>query len=142
MEYCLLASSSKGNGFWVRHEGINVLIDAGAPMRDVRSLFEKQKVEKLDYLFITHDHQDHSKNRARVVEDWDAHDLSKGEGVIHDDNGFEIEPIEIPHDVETYGAVITGGKKKMMFLSDMGSFNSNILWIWPLLQQLRAVVRL
>lgn len=128
MEYCLLASSSKGNAFWVRSQGVSLLIDAGMPMRLLKDFFDAQGVGALDLLFITHEHGDHNKNADKVMQEWGAR-LVVGDTITGDaeQSRFEVGLIEIPHDKETFGCVVWSHQKKLVFLSDMGSFTKDIL---------------
>ncbi|MBE6562439.1 MAG: MBL fold metallo-hydrolase [Ruminococcaceae bacterium] len=58
----ILFSSSKGNCTLVRHEGTQILIDCGKSARAVCTAINDAggNAEKIDAVFITHEHSDHT----------------------------------------------------------------------------------
>ena len=64
MKFHVLASGSKGNATFIYKDGCGILIDCGITRKQL--LFKLQslgyKEEDIQYVFLTHDHYDHSKN--------------------------------------------------------------------------------
>ena len=59
-----MGSGSSGNAYFLSTENTNILIDAGIPIRTLKRLFKEYNIEaeRLDAVFITHDHADHIKS--------------------------------------------------------------------------------
>lgn len=64
MEFHILASGSKGNATFVYENNTGILIDCGISKKQL--LYRLNEVgfseDDIDYVFLTHDHYDHSKN--------------------------------------------------------------------------------
>ena len=58
----ILGSSSSGNSAILRIGELTVLIDAGLSCRRIQTLLKKEEIEieKIDAVFLTHEHNDHS----------------------------------------------------------------------------------
>ncbi len=61
LNICPLASGSKGNAYWIEGEGTTILVDAGLSMRQLSFRVEEigRKIDEVEHLFITHEHNDH-----------------------------------------------------------------------------------
>src|SRR5277367_74603 len=62
MRFCILGSGSSGNSAVLVTEGTRILLDAGFSARRLLSLLGAvgEKIEKIDAVFVTHEHSDHS----------------------------------------------------------------------------------
>ncbi|HED65959.1 MAG TPA: MBL fold metallo-hydrolase [Planctomycetes bacterium] len=76
MHLQVLSSGSAGNSILLRHDEMNVLVDAGLPLRGLFERFEAARLapQRVDHVVITHGHLDHARSagafsrrtRARV----------------------------------------------------------------------------
>ena len=64
MDILPFASSSDGNATWIKTNKTNILIDCGVSLKLVKTILGK---EKLDALWITHEHTDHIKGAGPVA---------------------------------------------------------------------------
>ena len=62
VKFKILGSSSSGNSGLLEVKQTRILIDAGLSARKLQNLLREQsiKVEELDAVFLTHEHNDHS----------------------------------------------------------------------------------
>lgn len=62
LEYCILASGSKGNAVWVRGNGTEVLLDCGIGPRGLRAPLARlgTSLDNIRGVVCTHHHGDHS----------------------------------------------------------------------------------
>ncbi|MBW2109134.1 MAG: MBL fold metallo-hydrolase, partial [Deltaproteobacteria bacterium] len=58
---CVLASGSKGNVIYVRHDDTSVLIDAGLSGVDIERRLSLRQIdpESLNAVVVSHEHADH-----------------------------------------------------------------------------------
>ena len=59
MTFCTLASGSSGNATYIGFGGKHFLIDCGLSGKRVVSALERIGVDRLDGIFVTHEHTDH-----------------------------------------------------------------------------------
>jgi len=61
MKFCVLGSGSKGNSTYITDGGVNILVDAGLPVRTLAERLSQVGVaiSSIDALLCTHDHSDH-----------------------------------------------------------------------------------
>ncbi len=61
MNFCILASGSKGNSIFVETEAVRILIDVGLSARQIENRLREIHVEpeSIDAIVLTHDHNDH-----------------------------------------------------------------------------------
>ena len=59
MTFCTLASGSSGNATYVGFDGRHFLVDAGLSGKRIVSALERIGVDRLDGIFVTHEHTDH-----------------------------------------------------------------------------------
>lgn len=69
MQVAVLASGSKGNATFVEMDAKKILVDAGISTRRIRQELSAigQDIEKLDGVFVTHEHSDHIRGLATMV---------------------------------------------------------------------------
>jgi phosphoribosyl 1,2-cyclic phosphodiesterase len=62
LEFCALASGSKGNAVYVGSEGRGVLVDAGLPGREIERRMAAAGIDprRVAAVVLTHDHRDHA----------------------------------------------------------------------------------
>lgn len=61
MKFCILASGSKGNCFYLEYEKEKILIDLGLSFKQIKLKLSQidVNIEELTAVFITHEHADH-----------------------------------------------------------------------------------
>ena len=69
MKIVVLGSGSKGNSVYIETKEAKVLIDAGLTYAETynRLRFKNIKLEKLDAVFITHEHTDHINGIVNIA---------------------------------------------------------------------------
>lgn len=145
MKVDILASGSKGNLIALRTINYNILIDVGLSYRKtVEKLNEIDlNLEKIDYIFLTHEHTDHTKGLKLIVE---KHPnikvfLTKGtmDGLngeiknsitnyefVEADNNYTVDsfnfyPMMMSHDAyEPVGYIFNIDDKKLVLVTDTG----------------------
>ena len=131
MRFALLCSGSKGNSFYVEHEGTRVLIDCGGTKKYLFSALEKLKVgaDQLNGLVVTHDHSDHV-SQIRFFQNIPVYSPV----TLPDLDVFEVRPMQkftigsliftpvpLSHDAyHTTGYVIETGQEKLVYITDTG----------------------
>ena len=72
IKFISLGSGSSGNAYYLSSEKTNILIDAGIPIRSLKRIFKDLDIEadKLDAVFITHDHADHIKSVGHMANEY------------------------------------------------------------------------
>ena len=61
MEFCVLGSGSRGNSVLIESEKTSILLDCGFSGKEIASRLKAigKDIEKLDAIFVTHEHNDH-----------------------------------------------------------------------------------
>ena len=69
MKVVVIGSGSKGNSTYIETKNAKVLIDTGLSFLQVRTRLLNQgiKLDKLDAVFITHEHTDHIKELVSIL---------------------------------------------------------------------------
>jgi phosphoribosyl 1,2-cyclic phosphodiesterase len=69
LDFCVLSSGSAGNCLWVRGGGVELLVDAGLPLRTIGARMEAvgQDVRAVSAVLCTHGHGDHVGGAAVVA---------------------------------------------------------------------------
>ncbi len=149
MRFSILGSGSKGNCTLVEHNGTRLLIDAGFSAREIKNRLATKDLlpNQINAIFITHAHSDHSKGAPRLAGAMNIPTFatSKAHMACHKVGGlanwnqlvpgqamsfgaFTILPIQVPHDSPgTVAFVIEAEGHRLGILTDLGSFNQNIV---------------
>jgi phosphoribosyl 1,2-cyclic phosphodiesterase len=147
LEFCALASGSKGNAVYVGSEGRGVLVDVGLPAREVlgRLTAAGLSPDRIEAVVVTHEHRDHISGvgvwarRFRLPvfaarSTWEAADrllpagALRGVDIEYFDSGcpFEagslgFEPIPTSHDAAgSFGFRVSSGRDSLGFATDLG----------------------
>ncbi|MBI5017170.1 MAG: MBL fold metallo-hydrolase [Deltaproteobacteria bacterium] len=147
MEFCALASGSKGNSIYVGAEGRGVLVDAGLPGREIERRLWAAELDPVgvEAVVVTHEHRDHIAGvgvwarrfgvpvyAARAA--WDAAraflppPTLRGVDVrfFEPDRSFaaaglELTPVSTSHDAaDSVGFRISDGNAVLGFATDLG----------------------
>lgn len=147
LEFCALASGSKGNAVYVGSEGRGVLVDAGLPGREILRRMEAAGLDarSVEAVVVTHAHRDHVSGvgvwarrfgvpayATRAT--WEAAgrflppsalrgvELRSFEaGAAFEAGGLEFSPVGTEHDVDgSVGFRITDGAASVGFATDLG----------------------
>ena len=113
VKFKILGSSSAGNSGLLEVKQTRILIDAGLSARKLQNLLREQsiKVEELDAVFLTHEHNDHSagiRGLSRFQQlpvfaiqsklprrpNWKVFETGK----FFEFKNFKIHPFSVPHD--------------------------------------------
>ena len=120
VKFKILGSSSAGNSGLLEVKQTRILIDAGLSARKLQNLLREQsiKVEELDAVFLTHEHNDHSagirglsrfqqlpvfanQDTIQAIQsklprrpNWKVFETGK----FFEFKNFKIHPFSVPHD--------------------------------------------
>jgi phosphoribosyl 1,2-cyclic phosphodiesterase len=143
----VLGSGSGGNATLVATAGMHILIDAGLSAKQLQLRIQAMEVEKIDAIFITHEHGDHVRGLKTFLKQQSvplyttaatAHVL-KETGIVGSWKTFEagqhfslgdlqIESFAIQHDaVDPVGFVIRSQQKNFGLLSDAGHVTRSVI---------------
>lgn len=146
MKIVVLGSGSKGNSVYIETKEAKVLIDAGLTYAETynRLRFKNIKLEKLDAVFITHEHTDHINGIVNIAKYtspalyfnkqsfenlkptyFNALTNSKiyfvKANVKYRINDLTVVPIEMSHDTANcYGYLIKAGNATYAHMTDTG----------------------
>ncbi|QGU96641.1 MBL fold metallo-hydrolase [Clostridium bovifaecis] len=150
MIFCPLYSGSSGNSIYVSSNYGSILIDAGLPGKSIESALASinREPNKIDGIFITHEHIDHVKGVGVLSRRYDipifANELTwkgmeKSIGKVKEENrkvigvdsinikDMYIASYSIPHDAsDPVGYTITCGKNKVSIATDLGYFSREV----------------
>ncbi|PRR76991.1 MBL fold metallo-hydrolase [Clostridium thermopalmarium] len=150
MIFCPLYSGSSGNSIYVSSNYASILIDAGLTGKSIESALSsiKKDPNKIDGIFITHEHSDHIKGVGVLSRRYNipiyANELTwksmeKSIGKIKEENkrvidksGVNIKDMQIcsysiPHDAaDPVGYTISCGKNKVSIATDLGYFSKEV----------------
>ncbi|MDE5756299.1 MAG: MBL fold metallo-hydrolase [Clostridia bacterium] len=148
MEFCNLASGSRGNCTVISTDRVNIMIDDGLNLRALteRARLANIDLSTIDAILITHEHTDHVKGIASFCKKYSVpvycHAESKEflEPMIYPyvldtdmDSPFElgdltITPFRLPHDSNyNLGYKITQGKSVISIATDLGFVSEGTL---------------
>lgn len=132
MEFHVLASGSKGNATFVYENGTGILIDCGISRKQL--LFRLDEVgfkeEDISYVFLTHDHYDHSKNihifddkiiysaRGNIEKMDEDHILEPFQTYMF--NQLSVEVLPLSHDATNTIGFIIRGDESLLYMTDTG----------------------
>ncbi|MBE7544570.1 MAG: MBL fold metallo-hydrolase [Solibacteraceae bacterium] len=155
VKICVLASSSAGNCIYVSTPQARILIDAGISRKQTleRLAAVGEDPDRLDAIFITHEHSDHISGLAPLVKgyaargrqlpiflthltareiDWNGFnpDLRPFQaGACIDFAGLQIQSFTIPHDsADPVGYTVSSGSAKIAIVTDLGYMPDSIKW--------------
>lgn len=128
-----IGSSSKGNCHYVDVAGTKILLDAGLSVREIQKELGFI-TSAIDGVLLTHSHKDHSraiKDLVRMGVDVYASVETLTEigirthrtHIVKADEWFRLGavnvlPLEMIHDVETYGYVVDGNGERLLYITD------------------------
>ena len=148
MKVCVLSSGSKGNSTLVITDKVKILIDLGTTTSYVEAALNNLNVDakEISHILITHSHVDHIKglkvfikryNPVILVTEDMKNVLEKELGnfryeyyedkkaIIGD---LTVNVIKTSHDAEeSIGFVLTNNNSSMVYITDTGYINQNIL---------------
>ena len=154
MDFCSIASGSRGNCIYVGSDQTSVLIDTGiSRKRIVDGLHEiDRKPEELKGILITHEHSDHIKGLGVMSRKYhipiyatagtiDGIRNSSSLGQIDEDlfhtiradgkfqiEDLEVEPFAISHDAaEPVAYRLDNGEKSVAVVTDLGYYDEKIV---------------
>jgi len=142
-EFVSLASSSKGNCTLLKHNGRNILIDAGISTRRIFDSLQDfdVKLNDLHAIFLTHEHRDHMAALPVLLKKLDipvytshgthramCHTLKEDQPYVLYNAGdtfslcdLQIKTFKTPHDTEeSNGFLFDTGREKIAYLTDFG----------------------
>lgn len=73
MKFCILGSSSSGNSSFLEVANNKFLIDVGFSIKKLNEKLNKinERIENINYIFITHEHIDHIKSLGPILRKYD-----------------------------------------------------------------------
>lgn len=144
MEFCVLASGSKGNCTYVTDGEIALLVDIGLSAREIVSRLEQAQIDPatIQAIIFSHDHVDHyrgaevfsKKFPVRLLANegtasgidrafpkaklgWEIFETASSFDIGH----LHIDAFSVPHDAsDPVGFIITDGKGKLGIVTDLG----------------------
>lgn len=146
MKIIVLASGSKGNAIYIETENSKVLFDVGISFKTIKERLLRQNVvlDKLDAIFISHEHTDHTKHIIPIMEKTNSklfinqisfdnltpiiRDKINLKNVFFIDKerkysfvDFVVIPIELSHDSKNiFGFLIKAEDKNIGIVTDTG----------------------
>jgi phosphoribosyl 1,2-cyclic phosphodiesterase len=143
MKTCVLASGSEGNCTYVETDNHKILLDLGTTVKYIKEKLSELSVslEEIDYIIITHVHDDHVKALKNYVKKYNANicvspqmfselpDLQYYNNIVlYDDvinlDDSKIEIIKTSHDTsDSRSFIITSNDKSIVYLTDTGYLN-------------------
>lgn len=151
MIFCSLYSGSSGNCIFASSDNAKILIDAGLPGKKIDEALKHigQEANKIDGIFITHEHSDHVKGVGILSRKYDIPiyanantwaAMEKSIGKVKEHNikvmdrrstvsikDLDIKSFNIPHDAAgPVGYTINSNGKKISIATDFGIFTEEI----------------
>ena len=145
MEFCVLASGSKGNCTYVANDETAILIDLGLSAREIANRLSTAKIapDTIQAVLFSHDHTDHFRGIEVFSKKYPSVRLLANEGTASgvdcafpkaklnweifetattfDIGGLRIEAFSLPHDAsDPVGFIIGDGRSKLGILTDFG----------------------
>ena len=143
MKTCVLASGSEGNVIYVETEQHKILLDVGMTVKYINEKLSELSValEEIDYVFITHVHDDHVKALKGLIKKYSPticvspkmfaelevlKDYEKT--ILYDDaiylKDVTIEMVKTSHDTsDSRGFILKSGGRSLVYLTDTGFIN-------------------
>ena len=143
MKTCVLASGSEGNVIYVETEKHKILLDIGTTVKYIKERLSELSVsiEEIDYVFITHVHDDHVKALKGLLKKYkpticvspkmfsELEILRVYDNVIlYDDvvylDDVSIENIKTSHDTsDSRSFILKSNGRSLVYLTDTGFVN-------------------
>ena len=143
MKTCVLASGSEGNVIYVETEKHKILLDIGTTVKYIKERLSELSVsiEEIDYVFITHVHDDHVKalkgllkkykpticvspkmfSELEILRDYD--NVILYDDVVYLDD-VSIENIKTSHDTsDSRSFILKSNGRSLVYLTDTGFVN-------------------
>lgn len=137
MKVRVLGSGSRGNATIIETESCNILIDAGLTYKNISERLDGD-VPDIDIVVITHTHKDHIGGLKSVLKKkpvvYTMADLGNliSYDMINKERRFSIgntsvKLFDLSHDSYCCGMIISDGDKELVYITDTGYINKNIL---------------
>jgi phosphoribosyl 1,2-cyclic phosphodiesterase len=143
MKICVLSSGSKGNSSLIYTDKAKLLIDDGLNLPYIEESLDNLgiKINDLDGILITHEHDDHIKGLKKLISKYDPllyvdskllDVLTKALGnfryELYDDNllikDLKIDVMKMSHDSKICnGFIIKENRKELVYITDTGYIN-------------------
>lgn len=143
MKTCVLASGSEGNVTYVETEHHKILLDLGTTVKYIKEKLSELSVslDEIDYIFITHVHDDHIKALKNYVKKYNGYicvspqmfselpDLQYYNNILLYNDSIQlddakIEIIKTSHDTsDSRSFIVTSDNKSVVYLTDTGYLN-------------------
>jgi phosphoribosyl 1,2-cyclic phosphodiesterase len=143
MYFSVLGSGSKGNSVYIESGTTAILIDAGFSGKEINARFQSlgRKIEDLDAIFVTHEHQDHIQGvgvlaRRYQIPVYSNHGTFKGgenilgrlpvcfefaTGDTIQMQDFQIRTFAVSHDAaDPVGFIVSDEKVSLAYCTDTG----------------------
>lgn len=137
MQLSVLASGSKGNSCYIKTNNHNILIDIGLTSLQIEKRLKKINVEpkNIDIILLTHTHVDHIAGLKVFIKKYkpmiylsrkmykelnleiENYELLESETQL---DTLLIETVEVSHDVECNGYILTENDKSIVYITDTG----------------------
>lgn len=148
MDFCNLASGSKGNCTYVATKNTKLLIDDGLNLRELseRARLSNIDLSQINAILVTHEHSDHISGLTSLVSKYHIpiYCHAKSKGYLKDkalaytiDNDMDkpyeigdiqINPFRLPHDSSyNLGYKLSDGRHSIAIATDLGCMNDGIL---------------
>lgn len=137
MQLSVLASGSKGNSCYIKTNNHNILIDIGLTSLQIEKRLKKINVEpkNIDIILLTHTHVDHIAGLKVFIKKYkpmiylsrkmykelnleiENYEFLESETQL---DTLLIETVEVSHDVECNGYILTENDKSIVYITDTG----------------------
>lgn len=144
MKICNLASGSEGNVTYIETEKHKILLDLGMTVKYIKDKLQELSVniEDIDYVFITHVHDDHIKAMKNFIKKYhpvicvspkmysELEELKEYDNIIlYDDivtlQDLTIEIIKTSHDTsDSRSFILKSNGKSVVYMTDTGFINT------------------
>ena len=143
MKICNLASGSEGNVTYVETANHKVLLDVGMTVKYIKEKLSELSVtlEEIDYIFITHVHDDHIKALKNIIKKYkpticlspqmfsELEYLKYYENILFFDDAvylddLTVDIIKTSHDTsDSRSYILKSNGKSMLYMTDTGFVN-------------------
>ena len=142
LEIIHLGSGSGGNSAVYKNEDTTIMIDCGFSIKQAEKRLSMADIapDRIDHIFVTHHHADHSRSALKASKKWGAElhcnletairlgwqpineartfaDLDR----IEVDHNLSVMPVPVPHDdADNVGFIISTGGERAAYVTDLG----------------------